>query len=345
MTLRHYHERVVPFEAGDGRACNLIHIRGTTEPRRGPVLVVHGAGVRANIFRPPEQPSLVDALIDAGYDVWLENWRASIDFPENRWTLDQAAIYDHPVAVKRVAAETGCDRVKAVVHCQGSTSFVMAAVAGLTPQVTTIVSNAVSLHPVIPRLSAIKLRYGVGAFRFLSDYMNPQWGKRAPTFPARMIDLLVRLTHHECDNAVCKHVSFTYGTGFPSLWSHENLTPQTHDWIRDEFAFCPTAFLMQMARSVAAGRIVAVDGRPELPADVLQHPPRTDARMVLIAGEKNYCFLPESQVRSYEYFNALRRDFHALHVFPGYGHLDVWFGRNAHKDIFPVVIDELNRTV
>ena len=55
--------------------------------------------------------------------------------------------------------ETGEEHLKAVVHCQGSTSFMMSAVAGLLPQVTTIVSNAVSLHPVVPSFSEFKLRY------------------------------------------------------------------------------------------------------------------------------------------------------------------------------------------
>ena len=40
--------------------------------------------------------------------------------------------------------------MKAVIHCQGSTSFTMSAVAGLVPEVKTIVTNAVSLHPVVP---------------------------------------------------------------------------------------------------------------------------------------------------------------------------------------------------
>src|SRR5690554_7875520 len=87
-------ERLVPFTAGDGLSCNLIHVQGTTPPTRGPVLVVHGAGVRANIFRAPVRTTFVDALVEHGYDVWLENWRASIDLPPNEWTLDQAALYD-----------------------------------------------------------------------------------------------------------------------------------------------------------------------------------------------------------------------------------------------------------
>jgi hypothetical protein len=335
-------ERIVPFTAGDGFACNLIHIRADKEPWKGPVIAVHGAGVRANIFRPPTPRTLVDALVEAGYDVWLENWRASIDLPANRWTLDQAAVFDHPSAVQRVVEETGCDRVKAIVHCQGSTSFLMAAMAGLLPQVTTIIANAVSMHPVVPRLSALKMRC-IPAFGYLSDYMNPQWGLGAPTLPAKLIDLLVRLTHHECRNAVCKHVSFTYGSGFPSLWRHENLTPATHDWIGHEFGPCPLSFFLQMLRSVRAGRIVAVEDRRELPSDVLAEPPKTDARVVFMAGEKNQCFLPDSQVRSFEYLNAARKNYHALYVFPGYSHLDPFLGRNAAQDVFPILVRELDR--
>ncbi len=90
-----YRERVVPFEAGDGLECNLINVQGPLDPTKGPVVLVHGAGVRANIFRAPVRETIVDALLAHGYDVWLENWRASIDLAPNLWTLDQAALYDH----------------------------------------------------------------------------------------------------------------------------------------------------------------------------------------------------------------------------------------------------------
>jgi poly(3-hydroxyalkanoate) synthetase len=103
-------ERVVRFSAGDGLECNVINVRGEHAPTKPPVLVVHGAGVRANIFRAPSGRTLVDALIDAGHDVWLENWRASIDIPHNRWTLDQAAVLDHPRAVRTVVQETAATR-------------------------------------------------------------------------------------------------------------------------------------------------------------------------------------------------------------------------------------------
>ena len=247
-------ERVVPFTAGDGLACHLIHVQGPEPPTRGPVLLVHGAGVRARIFQAPVAETFVDALVAHGYDVWMENWRGSIDLPPNEWTLDQAALFDHPKAVEKVVEETGADRVKAVVHCQGSTSFMMAAVAGLVPQVDTIVTNAVSLHPVVPKVSALKLRVAVPAVGLMLRYLNPQWGLHAPNVPAKLLVALVRATHHECDNDVCRFVSFTYGTGFPTLWSHDNLNDETHEWVKQEFAHVPLSFFRQIARCVARGR-------------------------------------------------------------------------------------------
>jgi pimeloyl-ACP methyl ester carboxylesterase len=336
-------ETVVPFTAVDGFRCNLIHVRGERPPSKGPVLLVHGAGVRANIFRARVQTTLVDLLVDHGYDVWLENWRASIDLPPNRWTLDQAAVYDHPAAVQKVVVETGAPEVKAVIHCQGSTSFMMSAVAGLVPQVKTIVSNAVSLHPIVPWVSELKGMVAVPILSAITPFLNPQWGLHAEGAVPKLIKGLVELTHHECDNPVCKQVSFTYGTGFPTLWRHENLNPETHEWIKQEFAHVPMSFFQQMAQCLRKGRLVSVEGLPQLPADFVAQPPRTDARFAFLAGERNLCFLPESQQRTYDFFQQQRKDYHSLQVLPGYGHLDVFIGKDAASDVFPIILEELDR--
>jgi len=336
-------ERVVPFRAGDGLSCNLIQVRGTQPPRKGPVLLVHGAGVRANLFRAPAPTTIVDYLLQQGYDVWLENWRASIDLPPNPWTLDQAALYDHPEAVKTIVKETGCDEVKAVIHCQGSTSFMMSALAGLVPNVTTIVSNAVSLHTVVPPWSVFKLNVLVPMMGLLTDYLNPQWGLAAPTLAAKIVSLITALTHHECDNAVCKQVSLTYGAGFPALWRHENLNDATHEWLKHEFAHVPVRFFRQMKHCVKRGHLVAVEGMKELPEDFAAQPPQTDARFAFFAGKMNHCFSPESQARTFEFLSGYRKNYHSLHILPDYGHLDVFWGMNAARDTFPLIGAELDR--
>ena len=34
---------------------------------------------------------------------------------------------------------------------------------------------------------------------------------------------------------------------------------------------------------------------------------------------------------------------HSLHVFPGYGHQDVFMGKHCDRDVFPTFVDYLNR--
>jgi pimeloyl-ACP methyl ester carboxylesterase len=335
--------QIVPVTAGDGRPINVHHVTGSKSPTRGPVLLVHGAGVRADIFRPPGQPTVVDALVEAGYDVWLENWRASIDLAPCEWTLDEAAVHDHPAAVKAVMEASGADSMQAIVHCQGSTGFVMAAVAGLLPEVRTIVSNAVSLHPVIPGISELKGRVIAPQLARFNPYMSPRWGLEPPTLFAKAMVRTVKLTHHECDNTVCRMVSFTYGTGFPCLWSHDLITDDVHAWIEGEFAEVPFTFFAQMMRSVVRGHLVPADEELGLPRSLVAAPPATDARFVLLAGERNKCFLPASQERTFAFLDGHHRGYHSLHVLPRYGHLDVFLGRDAGRDVFPLILEELNK--
>ncbi|GMT99355.1 hypothetical protein KH5H1_34740 [Corallococcus caeni] len=340
-----YSEEIVPFLAGDGRALHLVHLRGVEKPDKGPVVLVHGAGVRGNIFRAPVRQTVVDALIDDGYDVWLENWRASIDVEPGEWTLDQAAVLDHPHAIRTVVERTGADKVKALIHCQGSTSFTMAAVAGLLPQVDLILTNAVSLHPVVPATAKLKLRYAVPLVSSFTPYLDPQWAYGGPTRTARVLTRVVQATHHECENLVCRWTSFTYGTGFPVLWRHENLNAQTHDWLQHEFGPVPFSFFRQMEECVRAGHLVPVEGFRALPEDLGEREPQTDARFVFFAGEENRCFLAESQRRSFEHLEHFHPGRHALHLLPGYGHLDVFMGKRASQDVFPLILSELDRSL
>lgn len=331
------------FRAGDGLPLTAIRVRDAEEePTKGPVLLVHGAGVRAELFRPPVERTIVDALVEDGWDVWLLNWRASIDLDPVPWTLDDAAAYDHPAAVRLVAAETGASRVRAIVHCQGSTSFCMSAVAGLVPEVDLIISNAVSLHPVIPAFARFKIEALRPAMQQVTPYLNPAWGDGPTSVFSRFARGAVMLSHHECDNPVCRMVSFTYGSGRPALWAHENLNEATHEWIRGEFGVVPMSFFAQMAACVRAGQLVSVSRRPGALSRYASAPPRTRARFVLLAGERNRCFLPESQRRTHAYLERYRSD-HSLHVLRNYGHLDMFFGTHAADDVFPLILAELNR--
>jgi len=346
MTSNPAHDdEVVQIKTADGIKINVTHVVGDTPPTKGPVLLVHGVGVRTEIWRPPNPYTFVDALVDAGYDVWMETWRASMDVPNNTWTLDQAAVLDHPLAVQTVLDRTGADSLQAVTHCQGSTSFAMAACAGLLPGVRTIVASAVSLHPVVPRVAALKLRYVVPPVSKLLGYMDPQWGgdKGAPWVLPKLVTAYSKLSRRQCDNGVCKVASFMFGAGDPTLWTHEQLSAETHEWTKGEFGPAPLSFWLQIRRCVQLGHLISVEGRPELPQSFVAQAPQTDARFSFITGGLNNCFSPESQQRTFDWFERREPGRHSLHIVPGYGHLDVFVGRNAHKDWFPLIVGELDK--
>lgn len=254
----------------------------------------------------------------------------------------QAATYDHPAAVQTVVRETGADSIQAIIHCQGSTSFMMSAVAGLVPEVRTIISNAVSLHPVIPKIAELKIRAMVPLTRGIIQYLDPRWGLYQPGLLQKVMHVFVMATHRECDNAVCRWSSFTYGVGFPTLWRHENLDDETHEWMKQEFGAVPRQFFEQMVRCIDAGGLVATGDVPGLPASFVAERPRTDARFALFAGERNRCFLPVSQTRTHHFLEG-----HGipatLHVIPDYGHLDIFMGHRAAEDVFPLMLQELDR--
>lgn len=330
---------IIEFETADGFRCNLQHPPGQ-QPTKNPVLLVHGAGVRGNIFNPPTSKNLIQCLMEEGYDVWIENWRGSIDFAPNEWDLDQVALNDHPAAVKKVVELTGSEDIIAIIHCQGSTSFMISAMLGLVPAVKTIISNAVSLHPIVPKYSLFKLWGYIPLVKNFFTYLNPQWGLHAPDFKSKMLKLLVQATHHEKDTLVGKFVSFVYGAGFPALWRLENLDEETMDWIQHEFAAVPLSFFYHIRKCIAQGELVPLD------SDSNYVPKHSQAfpRIILFGGAQNKCFLPESQQKTFEYLEDAEPGRHGLHILDGYSHLDIFFGKNAHIDVFPLMIKELNRS-
>jgi hypothetical protein len=334
--------RIVGVRTEDGRALTLHHIRGDAEPTAGPVLLLHGTGVRAELFYgAPIRRSIVDALVEAGFDVWIGNWRGSIDLPECEYTLDEVARYDHPALIAGVLRETGVRTLKAIVHCQASTSFALACAGGLVPEVTDVVSNAVSFHPEVPWQSKLKMQLTIPGAQLFYPGFDPQWTLRPTALRAQMLATVARTVRRECREPVCQMANFTYGAGGNILWDHANLDPPTHRWIAREFGFVPTSFLRQMLRSVKAGHLLAASGFEELPDDAAAAPPRNRPRWTFLAGSANRCFLPSGQERSFRWLDGIEPGRHAFVELPGYTHLDVFFGRNADRDVFGHVVSAL----
>ncbi len=64
--------------------------------------------------------------------------------------------------------------------------------------------------------------------------------------------------------------------------------------------------------------------------------------VALFAGSNNKCFLAASQQRTFAYFDALSHGRHRLQLLRGYTHLDAFLGREAHRDVFPLIVESLD---
>ncbi len=338
---------IVPFEVDDlAFPLNLHHLRRQgREPSGDPVLLVPGSGVRAEMFYgEPLHQTMVDCLLEAGYDVWVENWRASIDFPNNSYTLDQAAKFDHPKAVEKVLAETGRKNLRAVVHCQGSIGFLLAALAGNLPQdtVSHVVSSAISLFFEVPSRTWLKQRTVLQLARRIGRGADAQWGIRAPAPAGKLYALFARLTERPCRNGPCKMANYMYGAGWDVLALHENLDNEVHAWCARELGYTPFSLIQQVAESCRCGHIVPAEPRDEsTPASYLDSKPKIEGtRFAFIGGTHNFMFEPRGQERAAEFLRefGLPADFAPL---DGYGHLDTFWGKNAADDVFPIILEAL----
>ncbi|MDZ7606283.1 MAG: hypothetical protein U5K79_12015 [Cyclobacteriaceae bacterium] len=175
------------------------------------------------------------------------------------------------------------------------------------------------------------------------DYLDPSWGLHAPDFKSKFLRLLVSISHQEEDTLVGKFVSFTYGAGFPALWLLENLDRKTMDWIQYEFAKVPMSFFRQIKKGVNAHALVPADYERDNGNSYAHSAPKTDARIILFGGKRNLCFLPDSQQKTFEFLESFKPGYHKLYLPENYSHLDVFLGKSAHKDIFPIMIRELNQ--
>ena len=83
------------------------------------------------------------------------------------------------------------------------------------------------------------------------------------------------------------------------------------------------------------GALVQVAARHgQRPSSYRISPASFPSLMIFVSGADHQCFLPESQARSFGYFNALRPNY-SLHAFPHHKHLDPIIGQHAARDIFP----------
>jgi hypothetical protein len=303
----------------------------------------------------PEGETVVDYLLRQGYDVWIENWRASIDVPNNSYTIDRAAMYDHPAAVAAVMASTeetrGGGPLRALVHCQGSVSFVVAAVAGYLSDwpISNIVSTTISLFFEVPFKTFGKQRAMMPLVNLIGTGADPQWGIRASTPSGAALAGVARIARvtrrydPPCRNPACRVSNYIYGDGPDVLLRHANVSAPVHDWTARELGYSPFTLIDQVSESCRYGHIVPAEHRRgRAPSAFVNGRPRAGpTRFTFIGAGSDGMFLASGQRRTAEFFREFGfQDARYVHI-EGYGHMDLYWGRGAPRDVFPRIREGL----
>lgn len=345
------------FTTADGLGLSML--RFNRDPADGPggdsVMIIHGLTTSTDMFVMPEHVNLVTYLLDAGFsDVWCLDMRMSNRHSYNlfphRYTMDDVALFDYPPAVAEIRRHVGPDRrLHVIAHCLGSVSFLMSLFGKAVTGITSVVANSVGLTPRVPDWSRLKLRFAPGLVENVLGFpnLNPRWSEEPGLSRGRLLAALVSLGHHECDVPACHMLSFMWGSGRPALYEHENLADVTHRRGGDLYG----ATSMNYYRHVR--KMVEDNSHPRkydpsradlaaLPDDYFEFASEITTPVLFTTGANNLVFA-DSNIVCHERLRYLGCDWHELLVYPGYGHQDVFMGKDVARDCFPAMVEFLRR--
>lgn len=333
---------VHPVALPDGFSIRLTRYQGGP---KGPVILAPGFSVKASSFAIDTiDRNFVEFLTAHGYDVWLFDYRASpaSGSPIQPYTIDDIACVDWPAAVAFVQQATGARDVQTLAHCVGSMSLLMALLRGMKG-VRSVVSSALTLHPVttwlnylkvdldlvrvMERMSALAGGFDVVPGGSLLDHEIDAVAWNVPV-PAG----------EECKNPVCHRIFTIFGPSY----THAQLDHATHTALMEQFGRIALPPFEQLSLILARGR--AVD---HLGADAYVQPALA-ANLALpisfVTGALNQIFDPETIARTRQWLVTHNGPAHYdQHVFDGYAHMDLYIGRNAAVDVYPHLLERLER--
>jgi cholesterol oxidase len=307
-------------------------------------MLAHGLGVSSLIFTIDTiETNLVEYLCAHGFDVWLLDFRSSIELPAHRqrYTADDVARLDFPAAVARVRDVTGATAIQVVAHCFGATTFTMAMLAGLQGVRSSVISQ-ISTHITTPALTHVKTGLHIPevlaalGVNSLTAYVDSH-----ADWKDRLLDAALRLypvgRDEHCRSKVCHRIALLYAP----LYEHAQLDVATHDALHELFGDAAITAFEHLARLSRTGHLVDATGG-EIYMDKLS---RLAIPTTFLHGAANACFLPRSTEDTVAALSqANGAGLYRRHLIPGYGHIDCIFGKHAARDVYPHILEHLATT-
>jgi len=335
------------------------------------LFMIPGASVDHQIFALPTiRLNAVNYFQRAGYRVFVAVHRIGVLMvAQNDWTtfdarLDLKACLEHIREEYPTYAESDCDQTKlepepiyTIAHCMGSVAFSTGLLDGTIPAkwIKGVTCSQVFMNPIWNCMNMIKiLALPIPAdrlYRMLAgNWFSCTTGKD-DSYVQKALNELLRLMPDErkeiCNNASCHRISLVFGR----CWNHRNLNEATHRQIDRFFGGVNMTLLHLLMKQGFDGHVMS-NGPLYEQLDTPDNIRRLDGiPFLLFVGGDNAVLSPESTERTYEVLTdafGTRMDDgiqYRRRVVPDYGHLDCWMGRNAWKDVYPFVLQEVDRVV
>lgn len=320
---------------------------------KGPVLLAPGFGMSTDAYVTDTiEENLTEYLVRHGFDVWLFDYRASphLTTARGKFTIDDVAREDWPTAVAEVCRRTGSPTVQVFAHCVGSMSFQMAMLwhdnAAMRAQVRSAVCSQVTVHPVSTWFNTLKVRIGLGPIlERMAPVLEPD---ERQTIAHTIYDVVLRIAPtprgETCGNAVCQWVTAYFGL----THRHAQLNDDTHNDLGRLFGITSVHPLRHIGNMVAAGKSLDHEGNDVYLESDDEDVPGNAHRLALpirfLAGRHNKIFFPDTSKRTLRWLeNSNPGVDYDRKELREYAHLDGIIGRNANRDVYPLVLEHLEK--
>lgn len=335
--LRIPEPKVYPLKTKDGEDLILTRYKGGED--KLPLLMLHGFSGNQYTFNIDTiDTNAAEYFYEHGYDVWILDYRLSslVKAANQQHTLDEIVDNDLPDAVAKILQITGKSQIDVLAHCVGSITMFMALLSGLKG-VRSLVSAqiAIDFHPTIQ----VGAKTGLHLPKVLDDMgikTLTAFSSKNENWREKLYDHFIKLyadhTQEFCTDPSCQRMCFMFGP----LVEHKQLNDATHSATIEMFGTANLESFEHLALMIRKNKVLRADGADTYIGGI----DNLNIPITFIAGENNGLFQVKSTYSTYESLvNRFGNKQYKHHTIKGYGHNDCMYGKNASKDVFPLVLE------